>query len=261
MIGALLAALLSAAPAEAAAPFAPPLDRPVRYTIRETTSNGGTPHTYIVSRTVTYRRDGDGFIAEATTTDARAEPADVKAAMFVAGNQAFVGHPLRIRLDRSGRVVEVIDRQREWDRWLARLGSAMKRTDAAAFARIARFVEALRAAPPAEQTESLGAHAARIVGTELVARGPTPAIPVRLPAAAPATGELLGSERIERRADGLLQYERRADGDMGQGRTARTSLSRTVDPRTGLVHAMRETSRYTLAGRVLDSDRATILDK
>lgn len=239
--------------------FAPPLDRAIDYRVAEDRDDGATRQRFVIDRRVTFRRAGDGYVAEVETlaVDGRAGGAG---RLFEAGLKAMIDLPMRVDLDRQGRVTGVRDHAALWTAQIAAIARGLTGPagDAARAATVARMVTPLRAMPPAEQVRRLAEALTPLIGGPDVA--PHPARAIRLPARAldGTEGQLDGSETTRVGPDGRLCLDRTAAGTVG-GQARRLATRRCIDPATRLVVELVETSETPVDGRPLTIRRTTAI--
>lgn len=247
----LLAAVLLQAQA---AVFAPPLGVPIRIVTTRTQGDGPSRFTVHVERIVRFARDGIGYRAEVVLTEADTGDRIDTAAMVQAGFASLAGHKMIFRLDASGRIVGIDDRQAIWDRFCAGIVAIVAArhghgTPAERAALAEQMAAPLRALPPERQQAMLGSLVSALIAT---GGNEAPGTrPIRMPGSSPFGGsvELTGTRSIA--SDGALtRVTTRAATDVSQadGPGARIELENEndSDPRTGLVTLHSDTLRTTI---------------
>lgn len=222
--------------------FAPPLGRTFVVAMEQVRSVGGKDRRYRSTRTVAFRRNAGGLVAELVITRPADEPADAGGSdLFARTVAALAGRTVRFRLDGAGQVLAVEDADAHWAHLLDAL---------AALPGGERFAGPLRGFPPPARTRFL----ASMLDPVMPARVPVPGRrPVSVAARAPAGAAmtLAGQERVARRGDGTVQVTVDATGDDGE---AAVTIARrdVLDPATGLRVSHEERRRTAMLGKAAE---------
>lgn len=251
--------LFAALMLQAATPlaFAPPLDAPIRVVTER--DEGATA--YRTERLIRFARDGEGYRADVIVLQGTAEASTQAASMFDAALATLIGRAMTFRLDGTGKVVAVDDREALWGAFcqgiaaivMARRGHA--KADLAAMAE--RLAAPLRAFPVERQLAVLGSFVSSLEPEE-AERAPGGIRAVRVPGTSPFGGPITleGTRTIET-SGGLLHIVTHANADVSlparpdaPARSGHVALevSRDLDARTGLLRSGTETVHATIEG-------------
>ncbi|HVI99516.1 MAG TPA: hypothetical protein VM657_10680 [Sphingomonas sp.] len=252
MLEALLAAaaLVQPAPSEAAR-FAPPLDKPFAYVTVETRDDAGVERRFRSERRLVFHKEDGGYVATVTLLHAASGDGGDVGGMFAAALGALEGTPIRIHLDRAGKVTALDDRDVLWERLCT--GFEAMAPDANA-GRAHAIAAALRALPAGTRVAMLGSLVATVIGGGEAALAPgseqAVSLKTRPPAGAPIA--IPATQRVSIAPDGLIDIRTDAETDVpATGNQARAHLAierhRLIDPATGLVRRSEETRRTTLS--------------
>lgn len=234
--------------------FNPPLDRDFAYVTEQVRSDPDGERRYRIERTLRFSRDGNGLFAD-LTLDRIVGDGGGEGAMFERALSGLKGRRVRYRLTPQGRLVSIdgID-----GLWSALVGGMLP--DATG-TRGAGLVASLGAAPPAQRQAMFWSMLDPIVLSALAADGPYALRPVSMPGRAPGGGAatLVGTERLERIDQGMLQLTRMVRGSAPAPASAQpgpaTMIDReretitTLDPQTGLLAQSTEHSSVRIGGR------------
>lgn len=251
-------ALAALALAQAVAIFAPPLDQPLHLVTERVQTQGSDVRRYTATRDIRFLRDGAGYRAEVTLGAASSDGPGDSDDLFEGAFAAMAGRTIRFRLDASGTVTTIDEREAVWTALCdALIDAALKRrarsSDAERAAMIERIATSIRAMPPERQQAILATLVANVIETRPLAPGTTP---VRMPGRSPIGGSAMldGTETIAR--DGTaLRIERRSSGKVAIPGSPGSALlvsrtTRTVDSLTGLVRSATERVETRLGGRI-----------
>jgi hypothetical protein len=252
--------LLLAVVAQAAAVFAPPA-APLRVVTERAQDVAGTPWRFRVERTVRFARDGAGWRAEVRIVSATSEvPMANAAAMFEAGYAGLIGRALAFRMDAAGKVIEVEGLDAAWEAFCAGVVAAASGRagyDGKARAANAEAMAAPLRALPAERKRAMLASLVAPLVAEEAGEAVGSFRPVRVPGGSPIGGSAMLEGMRSIAAQGtLIRSTTRAEGGNADGRVTLT-LSRDIDPRTGLLTGSTEIVRTRSGGR--DSERITTI--
>ncbi len=238
--------------------FAPQPGVPYRYRIEQERDEAGATRRYATERSILFRRAPGGWVAEMTITAVDGSLSTGPGALFERAFAGLRGQPIRYRLNPRGEVVDIEDRDALWQRLIDAVKAAAG-DDPVNQATATRLAAPLAAMPQPQRIAMLGSMLATVLAPEVARRGPSPERAIRRPGAGPhgAGAELTGTERTMAAGDLLVEQRRLSGTVAASGDAAGTrdsDLTRSVDPRTGLVVTQRETIRLT--GRTATS-RAT----
>lgn len=247
----------------AATAIHPPIGVPLAYVSREDRVLGGKALHFESHRSITFARDGDGFVATIRFEHAADDAGGDVAAMFQAAMASLADRPVTLRLDAAGTVIAVDDAEATWTALcdaVAQLpGTASQREHAAAFA------GALRTLPEARRAAMLGSLVAPLIAGDQASLVPGSTQPAELHARPPMPRgtTLEGTQTVKRDADGRLALHVSAAGDApaADGATAHilANRDRVVDPVTGLVLATHDRMSATISGDQVTTDTRVTL--
>ena len=242
-------ALAGLALAAAASAFAPPLGIPIRFDKTETRTLDGNELHFSLSARIVFTSDGDGFDAAMTFGQASDNAGGDISEMFQAAIGRLAGQTIRFRLDPTGAVTAIENRDAIWDA----LCTAMRRVgDTPDLNKRARAAaDALSALPSDKRQALLGSMLAPVIAGPAGALTPASDAPVTLSARASdgSPVALAGQQTVSRNQNGDLFVSIHAAGDVGTPPLApvHVDIARTIDidPRTGLVIQRSETTAST----------------
>ncbi|MBW4329868.1 hypothetical protein KY084_03135 [Stakelama sp. CBK3Z-3] len=248
-----------AARAEPSAIFAPPLDRTLTYRTELRREGDRGPFRLTLSRELSFRRDGAGYLATLVLRTADGEGDGASRAL--AGLAPFIAVPIRFHLDAGGTIKAVESRDLLWQLFCN--GIAVQAKGDATQRHVAKLVlEKLRDAPAAQRTAMFADMLAPVLASHAAARGVGPDSAVTAPADPTfgASATLSGHRRTWREGAALI-VSTHLEGDVGAPaggagseihivRDTRTAL----DPATGIVGEQRQTTiRRTGDGTIRQS--------
>lgn len=251
-------ALVAAALIQTATLFAPPLDQPLHVVTERVQTEGSDIRRYTATREIRFLRDGTGYRAEVTLGTASAEGPGDSDDLFESAFAAMAGRTIRFRLDGSGAVIAVDEREAVWAALCdAIIGVALARratgNAAERAATTERIATPLRAMPAERQQAILASLIVNLIETRPLTAGTTP---VRLPGRSPLGGSAMldGTETVAREGT-ALRVERRSSGRVAVPGSTDSALltsrtTRVIDPLSGLVRSATERVETRLGGRV-----------
>lgn len=249
MIAAVVTMPVAQLAAAAAQPgLRPVTDHPYRITVSETRTSDGVPHRFVARRTLVFRRDGAGLVAE-LTLEAVEHDRDAIGLSFAALNAGLLHRTQRLHLDADGQIVAIDDQDRTFDAILGAM-AGLAQQDAEHRALVERLAAPLRTMAPADRRGFIASDLAPVIDVNAAARI-NGAVAVTLPGRPPLPREpLVGSDVTSRTAAGLIEIETRAaSGANATGATPAGTIltaTRRIDPKTGLVLESRMTTRTWL---------------
>ncbi|MGN6374180.1 MAG: hypothetical protein ACTHMG_01355 [Sphingomonas sp.] len=244
----------------AAATFHPPVDTPLRYVTTETRVLDGQRFAFRMTRHLSFHQEPQGYLATLELDAINGDAGNAVGAIVQKAMAGFVGRPIRLHLDASGKIVSIDDLPALWatlKTTLAALGDTPARK-----ARAARFAAALDAVPTAGQQAMIGSFLDTALAGDDAALHPGDSAPIDVTADAPggAPATLHGRRTVSAAPGDRLSLHVAASGtvpagkDSGQSTLERDTL---VDPAAGLVLPRHEATS-TAIGTARSSTETTI---
>lgn len=227
-------------------PFRPPLDRPLAYSLSDPDFRGKA------ELKLRFERSGEAYLLRS----------EVKAASIQRGDpfRLFSVHPLILIVSAEGRITGMVDEATYW----SRVSSAFedyKRTSSSTQETVGKLIDLIKSRPVDQRIRAIAKYQRLIldgIGThQAMSRPSTPAtygitqqsITLDAANATITTRGEVAPEAMQRFFTDVLSLGAPYDGPRNVQASVRTTVTRVIDRRTGLVTAYEQVSDRQLAGR------------